>query len=153
MFVSLVRLLGKIHAEIRYIMNVYKGETYLDNVFQQLKSIQLDNPFPYRDTDKIQDDFSSEFLKLTDDENSLVGDFNAYCMNVAGTLSYVLAGKEEELPQRQLEQLQLSFFELFRQYKFMEDEIIGYAEFSQEYKNFEEARRLLLKYLSKPKPD
>lgn len=72
------------------------------NVIQQLRSIKLDNPFPYRDTDKIQEDCCSDFMKLTDDENCLVGDFNTYCTNVAGTLSYVLAGKDEEIPQRQM---------------------------------------------------
>jgi hypothetical protein len=82
----------------------------VDYVIQQLNSINLDNPFPYRDTEKIQEDFCSEFKKIKDDENSLVGDFNTYCMNIAGTLSYVLAGKQEEIPQRQFEKLQLSFF-------------------------------------------
>lgn len=125
----------------------------MDNMIKQLESIQLDNPFPYRDTDKIQDDFCSDFMKLADDENSLVGDFNTFCMNVAGTLSYVLAGKEKSIPQGQIEKLQLSFFNWFPQYKFIEGKIDDYKEFGQEYRSFEEARNLLLKHLDKPKCD
>lgn len=121
----------------------------VDNVIQKLTSIELDNPFPYKDTDKIQVDFRSDFMKLTDDKNSLVGDFNTYCMNIAGTLSYILAGKTAEIPQRQIEKLQLSFFNWFQQYKFIEDIINDYEVFSREYKNFEEARMLLLMYLSR----
>lgn len=122
-------------------------------MIQQLGCIQLDNPFPYRDTDKIQDDFYSDFLKLTNDENFLTCDFNTYCMNVAGTLSYVLTGKEKEIPQRQIDLLQMTFFEWFPQYKFIEEKISDYAEFSKEFKSFEEARSLLLQYLFTPNRD
>ncbi|MFD0676041.1 MULTISPECIES: YxiJ family protein [unclassified Paenibacillus] len=110
----------------------------MDEIIQKLSIIVLDNPFPYRDIDKIQDDFHFDFNKLADDEDSLVGDFNTYCMNIAGTRSYVLTGK-------------MVFFEMFRQYKFIEDRISDYKEFYQEYKRNEEARMLLLMYLSKRK--
>lgn len=120
----------------------------MDNTIQKLRSIELHNPFPYRDTEKIQVDFDSDFMKLDDDKNCLNGDFNTYCSNIAGTLSYVFAGKTAEIPQRQIELLQLSFFNLFPQYKFIENRIAEYKEFSQEYKNFEEARMLLLNHLS-----
>ncbi|NIK80581.1 hypothetical protein FHS15_005772 [Paenibacillus castaneae] len=118
-----------------------------------MTSIELDNPFPYRDTDRIQVDFRSDFMKLADDKNSLTGDFNTYCMNIVGTLSYVLAGQTGDIPQKQIEKLQLSFFSWFQQYKFIEDRISDYEAFSREYKNFDEARMLLLKYLSKRKRD
>ncbi|MBO7748956.1 hypothetical protein I8J29_32815 [Paenibacillus sp. MWE-103] len=104
----------------------------MDSVIQKLKNINLDNPFPYRDTDKIQADFQYDFLKLTDDKNSLVGDFNTYCMNIAGTLSYVLAGKTSKIPQRQIEILKFSFFSWFQQYMFIQDKISDYVEFSRE---------------------
>lgn len=100
----------------------------MDKMIHELRSIELDNPFPYRDTDKIQEDFHSGFKKLREDENSFVGDFNTYCMNIAGTLSYVLAGKTEEIPQRQIEKLELSFFNWFPQYTFIEDSIGLYQE-------------------------
>lgn len=125
----------------------------MDKVIQKLKSIELDNAFPYRDTDKIQVDFRSDFMKLTDDKDSLVGDFNTYCMNISGTLSYILADKTAEIPQRQIKKLQMSFFNWFLQYKFIEDRVSEYEGFSREYKNFEEARILLLKYLSKQSCD
>jgi YxiJ-like protein len=123
----------------------------MDNILKQLTEIknELDNPFPYRDTDKIQDDFQTEFLNLSDEEDSLVGDFNTYCMNIAGTLSYVLAGKTNKIPQAQIEMLQKSFFDFFKQYKFFEDKIETYNDFFQEYKTFEQTRTLLLHLLSK----
>ncbi|MEY2196890.1 YxiJ family protein [Neobacillus sp. BF23-41] len=123
----------------------------MDNILKQLTEIknELDNPFPYRDTDKIQEDFRSEFLDLSDEEDCLTGDFNTYCMNIAGTLSYVLAGKTINIPQGQIVMLQKSFFEFYKQYKFFEDKIETYKDFFQEYKNFEETRKLLLHLLAK----
>lgn len=54
----------------------------MDNILKQLTEIknELDKPCPYRDTDKIQDDFQTEFLNLSDEEDCLVDDFNTYCM-------------------------------------------------------------------------
>ncbi|WP_090647840.1 YxiJ family protein [Paenibacillus sp. UNC496MF] len=101
----------------------------------------------------MQVDFQSEFLKLTDDKNSFVGDFNTYCMNISGTMSYVLAGKTLKIPQRQIEILEFSFFNWFQQYKFIENRISDYVELSLEYNSFEEARILLLKYLKNEKCD
>ena len=123
----------------------------MDNILKQLNEIknELDKPFPYRDTDKIQEDFRTEFLSLSDEEDFLTGDFNTYCMNIAGTLSYVLAGKTNKIPQGQIEMLQKSFFDFFKQYKFFEDKIETYNDFFREYKNFEQTRTLLLHLLSK----
>jgi hypothetical protein len=123
----------------------------MDNILKQLTEIknELDKPFPYRDTDKIQDDFQREFLNLSDEEDFLVGDFNTYCMNIAGTLSYVLAGRANKIPQGQIEMLQKSFFNFFKQYKFFEGKIETYNDFFQKYKNFEQTRKLLLHLLSK----
>ncbi|MCM3782046.1 YxiJ-like family protein [Neobacillus mesonae] len=119
----------------------------MDKMVHELKSIELDNPFPHRDSDKIQEDFRSAFMKLRDEENSLNCDFNTYCMNIAGTLSYVLTGKIENIPHRQRELLEHSFFNWYPQYKFIEGSIGKYTEFFKEYENFEKARLLLLDYL------
>jgi hypothetical protein len=123
----------------------------MDNILKQLTEIknELDKPFPYRDTDKIQDDFQTEFIKLSDEEDCLMGDFNTYCMNITGTLSYVLADKTNKIPKGQIEMLQKSFFDFFKKYKFFEDKIENYNDFFQEYKNFEQTRKLLLHVLSK----
>nr|WP_062106099.1 YxiJ family protein [Bacillus niameyensis] len=66
---------------------------------------KLLKPFPYRDTDKIQEDYGNIFAALSDDDNWLTLDFNTYCMNIAGTLSYVLIGKSNEIPKDQIEML------------------------------------------------
>jgi len=58
-------------------------------------------------------------------------------------------GKTNNIPQSQIEILQKSFFDLFKQYKFFEDKIEVYNDFFQEYKNFEKTRKLLLHLLSK----
>ncbi|MER2079663.1 YxiJ family protein [Psychrobacillus psychrotolerans] len=123
----------------------------MNNIIGQLNEIknELEKPIPYRDTDKIQVDFQTEFLSLSDEEDCLTGDFNNYCMNIAGTLSYVLAGKTNKVPQGQIEMLQKSFFDSFKQYKFFEDKIEIYNDFCREYKNFEKTRTLLLHMLSK----
>jgi hypothetical protein len=85
----------------------------MENILRKLTDIknELDKPFPYMDTDKIQEDFRSDFFNLSDEEDCLTGDFNTYCMNIAGTLSYVLAGNSSKIPQRQIEILQYSFFD------------------------------------------
>lgn len=122
----------------------------LNDIERQLVLIneKLHKPFPYRDTDKIQEDYSNAFSKLSDDDNCLTADFNTYCMNVAGTLSYVLIGKSNKIPKGQIEMLRFSFFEFFKQYRFFEDNITQYDGFYQEYMDFEKARKLLLQYLS-----
>lgn len=127
-----------------------KGEN-MDNILKQLNEIknELDKPFPYRDTDKIQEDFRTEFLSLSDEENCLTSDFNTYCMNIAGTLSYVLIDKTNKIPQGQIEMLHKSFFDFFKQYTFLEDQIEAYNDFFQEYQTFDQTRKLLLHLLSK----
>lgn len=74
------------------------------NILRKLTEIKNDlaNPFPYNDTDKIQEDFQKHFSNLSDEEASLTGDFNTYCMNIAGTLSYVLAGSINKIPKSQM---------------------------------------------------
>ncbi|CRK84857.1 YxiJ family protein [Neobacillus massiliamazoniensis] len=118
----------------------------MDNIIKQLTDIKnkLDKPFPYKDTDRIQVDFRVEFLNLSEEEDCLTGDFNTYCMNIAGTLSYVLSGKTDKITKRQIEIFQMSFFDFFNQYKFFEEKINNYLDFYEEYKNFEETRKLLL---------
>jgi hypothetical protein len=120
----------------------------MDEILQRLKNIKLNNPFPYRDIEKIQNDFRSEFMKLTEEKDSLTSDLNTFCANIAGTLSYIMAGKVADIPQEQIEKLECSFFDWFQQYKFFEDKVDYYSEFKQEYRSFEEARMLLLKYFS-----
>jgi hypothetical protein len=118
----------------------------MENIIKQLTAIKpkLDKAFPYKDSDQIQEDFRDEFLTLSQQDESLNGDFNDFCMNIAGTLSYVLAGKTDRIPKSQIEILQMSFFDRFQQYKFLEYEIGNYKEFFEEYTNFEETRKLLL---------
>jgi hypothetical protein len=137
---------------IKYVSNLLtlNGEN-MENILKQLSDIkkELEKPFPYRDMDKIQEDFRTEFCNLSVEEDCLTGDFNTYCMNIAGTLSYILAGKLNEIPQGQIEMIHLSFFDLFKKYTFFEDKIGNFNDFSQDYKNYEETRELLLQLLCK----
>ncbi|PAE38329.1 YxiJ family protein [Bacillus sp. 7884-1] len=121
----------------------------MENIIKQLTEIKskLDKSFPYRVCGQIQEDFRDEFLKLSQQDNSLNGDFNDFCMNIAGTLSYVLAGKTDRIPKWQIAILEMSFFDRFQQYKFLEYGISSYKEFFEEYTNFEETRKLLLQVL------
>jgi hypothetical protein len=115
-------------------------------IYEELKTIKesLYNPFPYTDTDKIQKDFNKEFAE----EDCLTGDLNTYWMNIAGSLSYVLKGNSKSIPKGQLEWLHLSFFNIFQQYRFLEEKIANYPILYEEYMNNEKARKLLLDYLS-----
>ncbi|WP_391122378.1 YxiJ family protein [Psychrobacillus sp. L3] len=123
----------------------------MDSIVKQLTDIEkeLSKPFPYRDTNKIQEDFSEDFSMLLEDEDCLTADFNTYCMNIAGTLSYVLVEQTSQVPKHNIKDLEMTFFQHFKQYKFLEDKIDNYKEFFQEYKNFEKTRQLLLLLLKK----
>jgi SAM-dependent MidA family methyltransferase len=90
--------------------NMSRGESLMEDIVKQLTYInnKLFDPFPQKDVQKLQEDFHAEFLKLSDEENCLSGDFHSFCMNIAGSLSYILAGKR--IPQNQVELLRFSFF-------------------------------------------
>jgi hypothetical protein len=123
----------------------------MENILMNLKEVEneLHNPFPCDDIEKIQDDFRSEFEKLSSEANDFTGDFNTYSMNIAGSLSYVLAGNSFKIPKHQIQNLQFSFFDFFNQYKFLEDKVTNYKDFHKEYSAFEKARKLLLQVLSR----
>jgi hypothetical protein len=136
---------------IEYLNHVLKGVDNMDNILKQLTEIinELHKPFPYTDTDKIQEDFRTEFNNLSKREDSLTADFNTYCINIAGPLSYVLARKTNKIPQEKMEMLHKTFFDIYKQYQFLEDNIEIYNDFSQELENFEQTRKLLLCLLFK----
>ncbi|MFP5116478.1 YxiJ family protein [Bacillaceae bacterium C204] len=102
------------------------------------------NPFPSKDTAKMQKDFKRKFSK----QDCLNADLNTYWMNIPGCLSYVLRGNQSKIPQGQIEGLKLSFFDTFEQYRFLEENISNYPTFYDEYMNNEKTRKLLLEYLS-----
>jgi len=126
----------------------------MDDILKQLADIktELAKPFPTRDINKICEDFRTEFLNLSDEfephEVDFYEDFRYYCVNIAGTLSYVLEDMTNQIPQGQIDMLYKSFFEYYNQYEFLEDRIANYNYFFQEYKTFEQARKLLLQLLS-----
>ena len=125
----------------------------MDDILKQLVEIktELKKPFPTNDINKICEDFRTEFLNLSDELDNEVDfyeDFRYYCVNIAGTLSYVLDDITNQIPQGQIEMLYKSFFEYYNQYEFFEDQIANYNYFFQDYKTFEQARKLLLQLLS-----
>ncbi|WP_274309970.1 YxiJ family protein [Solibacillus daqui] len=121
----------------------------MDDILKQLTEIEdeLKKPFPTRDINKICEEFRTEFLNLSG-EVDFYEDFRYYCVNIAGTLSYVLAGNINEIPQGQFDMLFKSFFEYYDQYEFLEERIANYNLFFQEYKTFEQPRKLLLQLLT-----
>ena len=72
----------------------------MDTIFQQLTVIEpeLKKPVPTRDIHKIEKDFSMEFLNLPGDVD-FYEDFRYYCVNIAGTLSYLLMEAADDIPQ------------------------------------------------------
>jgi len=121
----------------------------MNAILKQLTEIEaeLKKPFLTRDINKICEDFRTEFLNLSR-ELDFYEDFRYYCVNIAGTLGYVLGDKTNQIPQGQIDMLYKSFFEYHYQYEFFEDQIANYNHFFQEYKTFERARKLLLQLLS-----
>ncbi|MGG3197677.1 MULTISPECIES: YxiJ-like family protein [Priestia] len=115
------------------------------NILDELKQLnnELYHPFPHEDIRKIQDKFSE---KLHEDD-LLTADFNSYWTNIAGSLSYMLKGKTKKIPQNQIDELKLTFFEAFPQYSFLEKEIDAYPNLHEEYRIYERVRELMLSYL------
>jgi len=68
-------------------------------------------------------------------------------MNIAGSLSYILKGKTKEIPQNQIDELKLTFFEVFPPYSFLEKEISTYPSLYKEYRVYEKVREHMLSYL------
>ncbi|MEK3885512.1 YxiJ family protein [Paenibacillus sp. PL2-23] len=120
----------------------------MNSLVEKLGSIELDHPFPYGDIHQLLEDFQTNFQNLQEDESSLIADFNTYCMNIAGSRSYVLTGSLFKIPRSQQNMLKYSFFEMFPQYQFLEGRITTYQQFYREYRSFEEARSLLLRFLA-----
>mgnify|MGYP006383174635 FL=1 len=126
----------------------------MNDILKQLTGMkaELRKPFPTEDIKKIGEDFRTEFLNLSDElepyEVDFFEDFRYYCVNIAGTLSYVLGDMTNQIPQGQIEMLYKSFFEDYNQYEFVEDQIANYNDFFQDYKIHEQARKLLLQLLS-----
>lgn len=114
-------------------------------ILYELQKLNNDlyHPFPQEDICKIQDKFS---VKLNEDD-LLTADFNSYWMNIAGSLSYILKGKTKKIPQNQIDELRLTFFEVFPQYSLLEKEISTYTNLYEEYKIYEKTRELMLRYL------
>jgi hypothetical protein len=80
-------------------------------ILDELKQLNNDlyHPFHHEDIRKIQDKFSG---RLHEDD-LLTADFNSYSMNIAGSLSYILKGKTKKISQNQIDELKLTFFEVF----------------------------------------
>ena len=126
----------------------------MNDILKQLTGMkaELRKPFPTEDIKKIGEDFRTEFLNLSDElepyEVDFFEDFRYYCVNIAGTLSYVLGDMTNQIPQGQIDMLYKSFFEHYNQYEFLEAQIANYNDFFQDYKIHEQARKLLLQLLS-----
>lgn len=105
---------------------------------------KLKNPFPYRDTQKIYNDFYDYFLE----EDILSADLSTYWMTIIASLNYIIKGKSRQIYQKKLIQLlNVSFFDYFDQYKFLEAEIEKYPDFYCGYLNYEQTRIYILHYL------
>ncbi|MEH6867865.1 YxiJ-like family protein [Priestia megaterium] len=114
-------------------------------IFDELKKLNNDlyHSFPHEDIHKIQDKFSEK----SHEDDLLTAAFNSYWMNIAGSLSYMLKGKTKKIPQNQIDELKLTFFEVFPQYSFLEKEIYTYPNLYEEYQIYEKARELMISYL------
>ncbi|MEH7459854.1 YxiJ-like family protein [Bacillus sp. JJ1127] len=115
-------------------------------IFEELQRLHdsLYQPFPCRDVRNMRKDFKDAFSE----DDCLSAALNIYWMNIAGTLSYVLNGKAEKIPFHQINLLRTSFFEQFKQFRFLEKKIENYPLFYRDYMYYEKARKLLFYYLA-----
>ena len=135
-----------LHSELvpffEYILElVYREKNpYMLN---KLLALDLCKPLPYTDTSKIMSDFKELILE----DDCINADLNTYWMNINGILSYILSGRSQNIPQGQIDWLQMSFFNHFQQYSFLEEHIGLYPGFYEEYIKYEKARNLIFCYL------
>ena len=125
-----------------YILKMVSKEK-MPNLLKEVLQLDLLKPFPYKDTSKLHADFKEHFLE----DDCINGDLNTYWMTISGSLSYILRGYPKEVPQSQIEWLGWSFFDRFKQYRFLEQHIPNYPVFYEEYSNHEKARIVILCYL------
>ncbi|MGJ7910464.1 YxiJ family protein [Neobacillus sp. LXY-1] len=127
-----------------YLLNLVYVEKYPYTINQLLKlKKKLTKPYPSRDTDKIQNDFRSFFSE----DDCINGDLNTYWMNIVASSTTISKGKFKEITNKQIKLMEQSFFDYFKQYKFLESHINNYPIFYEEYLNHEKARMLTLYYL------
>ena len=114
-------------------------------IYKELLAIKesLHTPFPYSDIYKMQHDF----IKELNPDDILTADLSTYWANIAGSLGYVERRKSQAIPQGQIDWLQLTFYDIFHQYYFLQESMINYPTFYAEYRNHEKARELLVDYL------
>ncbi|MGN7402905.1 YxiJ family protein [Cytobacillus praedii] len=115
----------------------------MPNILKQVLQLDLLKSFPYSETSKLHADFKGHFLET----DCINGDLNTYWMAISGSLSYILRGYPQKVPQGQIEWLGRSFFDRFKQYRFLEPHIHNYPFFYEEYSNHEKARIIILCYL------
>lgn len=121
----------------------------MNNTLKKLEELQykFHTPYPYLDFDTMHNDYHIEFDKLSEAEGDIFHLFNSYCSMIIKAINQIL--KNKEITTNQIIVLQHSFFDYFKQFKFLESEILHYPDFYKDYKYFEEARHLLLKYIMK----
>lgn len=78
----------------------------MDNIIKQLAELEneLKKPFPTRDINRICEDYRTDFLNLSVDVD-FYEDFRYYCVNISGTLSYVLGDVINQIPEGQIDML------------------------------------------------
>lgn len=118
------------------------------SIIQKLHHLNLNKPFPYQDTNRIQEDFQLSFSELPEGAHFFTADFDEYCSNIAGTASHVLNGNTTKIPPQQIVLLHDSFFKRFPQYAFLENYLAPYHDFMHEHQTFEAARLILLEHLT-----
>ncbi|MFC8687863.1 YxiJ family protein [Brevibacillus porteri] len=108
---------------------------------------ELSNPFPYEDTKKMEKEWGEHFSALPE-EHCFNADFSYYCSVIAGTISYIVKGKAMNIPKGQIDYIRKSFFEVSPQYCFIKESLGKYPKLFNEYTSNEQARKLILDFIS-----
>ncbi|PET65387.1 hypothetical protein CN514_12150 [Bacillus sp. AFS001701] len=129
----------------QYLLELVKAEKNPIILKELLKLGEtLKNPFPYQDTELIQNDYKDFFSE----DDCLNADLNTYWMIILSSHNYIIRGKSDEIYKKNLiKWLKLSFFDQFDQYKFLKTNIDKYPIFYKDYLNYEKTRMYILYYL------
>jgi len=127
----------------KYVRDLVISEPF-PNVLKEILKLSLDNPFPAKGINKIEDKYAGELTE----EDLISADFNSYWASIAGVIGCVINGRISGYSQEVRETLQTSFFELHTAYNCFKRTLEDFDDVYREFLIFEKAKMLGLIYIS-----
>jgi hypothetical protein len=123
----------------KYVRDLVISEP-IPNVLAEILKLSLDNPFPTKGINKIEDKYACGLA-----EGDLISaNFNSYWASIAGVISRVIKGRISGYLQEEREILQTSY----TSYKSFREDLEEFDDVYKEFMVFEKAKMLGLIYIS-----